>query len=122
MFRISVEKSFSSAHFLRNYSGKCKAIHGHNWLIKVTMQSPALDESGMVLDFGVLKQELARVCGGFDHVLLNDVPPFDHLNPTAEQLAKFIFEELSKCLSNGERSISSVKIWETPTNVAEYRE
>ncbi|HNV72385.1 MAG TPA: 6-carboxytetrahydropterin synthase QueD [Candidatus Ozemobacteraceae bacterium] len=120
MYRITIEKSISSAHCLRQYEGKCRELHGHNWNFQVTIEADQLDSLGMVLDFGVVKRHLADLLEPFDHKLLNDVPPFDRLNPTAENISSFVFDELSKRLNTDRVKVMSVKTWETPTNVAEY--
>ncbi len=120
MFEVSVEESFAAGHSLRNYRGKCEKVHGHNYKVRVTLQGETLNEAGLLVDFVDVKQRLRAVIDRLDHEFLNDVPPFDELNPSAENMAKYFCDELSRDLRRGVR-IASVKIWETDTSIATYR-
>jgi 6-pyruvoyltetrahydropterin/6-carboxytetrahydropterin synthase len=119
MFEICVEHTFAAAHFLRNYYGKCENLHGHNYRVQVGMEGPALDEAGMLFDFARLKDQLRQTSAYLDHQNLNDLQPFDTINPSAENIAKFICEDMGKGL-NGAK-ISYVRVWETDTSYAVYR-
>jgi 6-pyruvoyltetrahydropterin/6-carboxytetrahydropterin synthase len=119
MFRISVKKDFAAAHNLRGYSGNCEALHGHNFFVEAVLSGGSLDECGMFVDFKILKKELSAILERLDHSYLNEVSPFDQINPTSENLAKHIFEELKAVF--GEKT-ESVKVFETPSSAAEYRE
>jgi 6-pyruvoyltetrahydropterin/6-carboxytetrahydropterin synthase len=121
MYTLSVEKVISSAHQLRDYDGPCARIHGHNWKVKVDVQSEKIDESGIVIDFTELDKHLLEVIGPFDHQLINVVPPFDKINPTAENLVKFIYQELKIKLSQ-KVSLVKVSIWETDEYMVSYEE
>ncbi len=121
MFEISVEDSFAAGHSLRGYRGKCEKVHGHNYKVRVTIQSEELDSAGLLFDFVELKALLRAVMERFDHEFLNDVPPFNVLNPSAENMAKYFCEEIGKGLPAGRVQVSSVKIWETDTSSATYR-
>ncbi len=121
MYLISVDGDFSSAHRLRGYQGKCRMLHGHNWKVRLTVRVGELDSRGMGLDFGHLKQHLAKVLQRFDHVDLNEVPPFDELNPTAENLARVIFELARAELPPGV-TVDGVVLWESDRNRVEYRQ
>lgn len=122
MYRVTIEKSISSAHLLRQYAGKCREIHGHNWIFQVTLEAEQLDEIGMVVDFGILKKHLAALLEPLDHKMINEIPPFDQMNPTAENLCAFVFQELKKQWAGNRVRVALVKVWETPDNVAEYFE
>jgi 6-pyruvoyltetrahydropterin/6-carboxytetrahydropterin synthase len=119
MFKVRVKKDFAAAHNLRGYSGNCENLHGHNFLVEAVISGSSLDDCGMLVDFKALKKELSAVINRLDHQYLNEIPPFDVINPTSENLAKHIFEELKKIF--GEKT-ESVRVFETPTSSAEYRE
>ena len=121
MFEVSVEHSFAAAHFLRNYHGKCEHMHGHNWKVQVTLRGETLDQAGMLYDFVVLKKSVRELLEVLDHKVLNEVRPFDELNPSAENIAWFIGEEIRKGLG-GEATarVTQVRVWETDTSVAAY--
>ena len=99
----------------------CARIHGHNWKVKIDVQSEEIDESGIVIDFTELDKHLAEVIGRFDHQLINDIPPFDKINPTAENLVKYIYQELKIKLSQ-KVSLLKVSIWETDQYMVSYEE
>lgn len=121
MYSVTVNDHFSSAHFLRNYSGKCENLHGHNYRVELTISSETLDETGMVCDFNVLKTSLKRVLDKLDHKCLNELPQFSETNPTAEQLAAHIYEEMRIALAGSTQILSLVRVWETDRQFAEYR-
>ncbi len=120
MYQISVEDFFDAAHFLREYKGKCEALHGHRYKVVVTLQADQLDESGIAYDFIELKEYLVDILDRFDHTCLNDIAPFDTLNPSSENIARTVCEELSSKIIKGKVVISSVEVWETPHNRATY--
>ena len=120
MYQISVEQHFDAAHFLRGYKGKCEAVHGHRFLVIVTLQAAKLDEIGMAYDFTVLKRQLGEIIGSFDHACLNDIPPFDKMNPSSENIASTVFKELQTKLADAPVTITRVEVWETPQNRAAY--
>ena len=122
MFEVSVEETFSAGHALRGYRGKCENVHGHNYRVRVTVDGPALDEIGLLYDFSHLKKTIREVIEGVDHRFLNDQAPFDVLNPSAENIAKYFYEEISRGMpraSNGAR-IARIDLWETDTTYATY--
>jgi 6-pyruvoyltetrahydropterin/6-carboxytetrahydropterin synthase len=123
MFEVSVDDSFAAAHNLRNYKGKCENLHGHNYKVRVTLAGQELDETGLLYDFVHLKQVIQSVIRSLDHQYLNELKPFDVLNPSAENIAKHIFDETSrqmKSTANG-AGISSITVWESDLTAATYR-
>jgi len=117
MYFVQIEDSFEAAHHLRDYQGKCANIHGHNFKVKVELKAAVLDELGMVEDFIILEEKLKEVTDKLDHHLLNEVPPFDKINPTAERLAEYIFRELTKTYQDGVQ-VSRVQVFENDRYVA----
>lgn len=122
MFQVSVDESFSAGHALRGYKGKCENPHGHNYKVRITIEGPDLDSIGLLYDFSHLKRVMREIIGGVDHIYLNDKAPFDTINPSAENLAKYFFDETRRQLNaapDGAR-IASVTVWETDTASATY--
>lgn len=120
MYELTVKGHFDAAHALHGYPGECRQLHGHTWDIEVTVGGEHLDEVGIVYDFKRLKEDLAAVLEPFDHVCLNDVPPFDALNPTAENLARVIFDALGDRVGPEVRVVE-VAVWESPIARIVYR-
>ncbi|MCX5781943.1 MAG: 6-carboxytetrahydropterin synthase QueD [Elusimicrobia bacterium] len=116
-YKASVTKSFSAAHALNKYKGKCENLHGHNWKVKVSLSSNKLDKTGMVMDFTDIKAVLKSILSRLDHKYLNKVPPFDKINPTAENIAEYIFEKLIKSIKLPIK-INEVEVWESETSSA----
>jgi len=121
MFEVTIEQTFAAGHALRNYHGKCENVHGHNYRCQVTMEGEQLDDTGLLVDFVLLKRAVGAVIDRMDHQWLNDFPPFDVLNPSAENIAKFIYDEVLKGIQTPGVRLGSVKLWETDTSVATYR-
>jgi len=122
MFELTVDEDFSSGHALRGYKGKCENVHGHNYKVRVTLEGPQLDSIGLLCDFTHLKRVMREIIAGVDHKFLNDQAPFDAINPSAENLAKYFYEETArqmKTAAEGAR-VKSVTIWETDTTSASY--
>ena len=125
MFEVNVEAGFSSGHYLRNYRGKCENPHGHNYKVRVTLVGAELDPAGLLLDFKQLKQVLLPVIDRIDHQMLNDIEPFTVLNPSAENLAKYFYEQTNAQLvglTQGRVRVKDCTIWETDTTTATYYE
>ena len=118
MFSIKVEAYFSSAHNLRGYKGKCEDLHGHNWKIEAVVSSDELDKIGMLLDFKFLKMKLNKILDKLDHKYLNKIPYFKKVNPTSENIAKYIYQALKRQAPQ----IKSVTVWENNTSSATYEE
>jgi 6-pyruvoyltetrahydropterin/6-carboxytetrahydropterin synthase len=125
MFEVSVEETFAAGHALRGYRGKCENVHGHNYRVRAIVAGEALDAAGLLVDFVDLKQILRAIIENLDHRFLNDVPPFDTMNPTAENMAQYFHQEMSRRLDGAGRPnpvrVAEVKVWETDTATATYR-
>jgi 6-pyruvoyltetrahydropterin/6-carboxytetrahydropterin synthase len=122
MFEVSVEETFSSGHALRGYKGKCENVHGHNYRVRVTLAGPQLNPVGLLVDFAELKRVLRGIIAGIDHQFLNDLEPFRTVNPSAENLAKYFYDQTARGLRDlGEGAgISEVIVWETDTSSARF--
>jgi 6-pyruvoyltetrahydropterin/6-carboxytetrahydropterin synthase len=123
MYEISVDTTFAAAHNLRDYYGKCEDLHGHNYKVRVVVEGPELDSTGLLYDFVHLKKVIEGIIRSLDHKYLNELAPFDTLNPSAENIARHIYEETSKQLqkSSNAARVAGVTIWETDTSAATYR-
>ena len=121
MYTISVEQHFDAAHYLRGYQGKCEALHGHRFGVVARLEATQLDDIGMAYDFTLLKQHLGEIIGRFDHTCLNDVSPFDEINPSSENIAATIYQELRPKLAGAPVSIACIEVWESPRSGVSYR-
>ena len=125
-YELFIQAEFSAAHNLRAYKGKCEHLHGHNYRVRVTLEGERLDSAGLLADFSEIKRLLHSLIERWDHRLLNEVPPFDVVNPTAENMARYFYEEMARGLEAGAREVpvrlAEVKIWETDTATAAYHE
>ena len=121
MHKVGVKARFSAAHSLREYGGNCEKLHGHNWLVELVCGSDELDNLGMVMDFRALKKALGEAIGRLDHSFLNEVEPFNEINPSSENIARHIYEEISSRLPSGKPvKLVSVRVWESEDSWAEY--
>lgn len=120
MYEITVESDFAAAHQLRGYQGKCENLHGHNWRITVNVRGEELNELGMLVDFKDLKSHVADLVSEMDHKFLNELPPFLEANPTTENVARYLFEQLEARLPEG-LEVASVSAWESEKCRATYR-
>ena len=105
---------------MRQYNGECERLHGHNWNVQVSIASEKLNDLGMVIDFKDLKKKTNTLMDRFDHQYLNEVPPFTELNPTTENIARYIFDELSRIINTDLVKVSKVTVWESPNCCASY--
>lgn len=122
VFEIKVEEHFSAAHALRNYPGNCEHLHGHNWTVEVTVQCTELNEIGIGVDFRYVKQSVREALQHLDHINLNELAPFDDINPSSENIAYYLYQKLSRKLNRENIRVSQVRVSETPTSSASYRE
>ena len=120
MYQVSVRRHFDAAHYLRGYQGRCEQMHGHRFQVVVSVQAQQLDDIGLAFDFVVLRGHLDEILRRFDHVCLNEVPPFDNINPSSENLAATIYRELESRLGGTAVSLSSIEVWESPEACVTY--
>ncbi len=122
MFQVSVEETFSAGHALRGYKGKCENVHGHNYRVQITLEGPELDNIGLLVDFTHVKRVMRELIKRLDHQFINDLAPFTTVNPSAENMAKYFFEEVSRELTDMPpgAKVKDVVIWETDTANAKY--
>ena len=120
MFEVSVTQEFAAAHKLNDYQGECSNLHGHTWQVQVCVTRPVLDPSGMVVDFRDLKAALASILDRFDHGYINEIPPFDRVNPTAENIAHEIYRQMK--LKLADCTLKQVKVWESAGSYAAFGE
>jgi 6-pyruvoyltetrahydropterin/6-carboxytetrahydropterin synthase len=122
MFVLKIVTDFASAHSLRDYPGDCSRLHGHNWQVEVMVSSQVLDDTGIAIDFREIKRQAKVVVKRLDHQYLNEIKPFDVLNPTAENIAKYLFDEIGVLINNKDVIVKEVTIWETPRSAVTYSE
>jgi 6-pyruvoyltetrahydropterin/6-carboxytetrahydropterin synthase len=123
MYEVSVDETFAAAHNLRGYKGKCENLHGHNYKVRVTLAGKEVDSVGLLYDFVHLKQVIQSVIRSLDHKYLNELPPFDVLNPSAENIARYIYDQTAKQLHQAPNGagVSSITVWESDVTAATYR-
>jgi len=120
MYYIAVESSFSAAHYLRGYQGKCEKLHGHRFKVVARLRLSGLNEIGLAYDFSDLKKQLGEILGRYDHSCLNDIEPFDRINPSSENIAATVYQQLLPNFPSAE-VIDSVEVWESPESCAVYK-
>jgi 6-pyruvoyltetrahydropterin/6-carboxytetrahydropterin synthase len=119
MYQVSVEKDFDAAHYLRNYQGKCENMHGHRFKVVVHLEADKLNEIGLAYDFTILKKQLGDILARYDHTCINDIPPFDKLNPSSENIAATIFNQVNPLLPK-EITLLKTEVWESPQSCATF--
>jgi 6-pyruvoyltetrahydropterin/6-carboxytetrahydropterin synthase len=122
VYEISVDLEFDAAHALRGYQGKCENMHGHRYRVAVTIAASRLNDIGLAYDFTALKRQANEVLSRFDHTVLNEVSPFDRINPSAENIATTVYSEMKTRVTGEGVKMVKVEVWESPTSRAEYRE
>ena len=120
MYELKIITSFSAAHRLENFNGKCEALHGHNWKVEVFLVGDKLDEAGLLQDFGVVKARTRELLEEIDHKYLNELPAFSNQNPSSENLARFLFQRLAAALNRDGVKVSRISVWESDTSCASY--
>jgi len=120
VYEVSVEQEFDAAHYLRGYGGKCEALHGHRYRVVVKVKTARLNDIGLAYDFSELKRHLGDILARFDHTCINDVPPFDQINASSENIARTIYQELQPKLADAPVSISGIEVWESPQSRVTY--
>ncbi|MBC8473840.1 MAG: 6-carboxytetrahydropterin synthase QueD [Candidatus Omnitrophica bacterium] len=122
MYEILIKSDFCGAHNLRGYQGKCEGLHGHNWKIEARFEGKTLDNIGMAIDFKILKSGLKDILDKLDHKHLNELDVFKKENPSAENIARFIYEGLKAFFGKKDVAVKSVSVWESDTSCATYYE
>jgi len=122
MFRLKILTSFAAAHCLINYQGDCENLHGHNWRVEVTVRVGELDDAGLGIDFKILKAETNQLLKTLDHKYLNELPPFSGLSPSSENIARFLYRELSNKLNTDNIKVETITVWESDFACASYSE
>jgi 6-pyruvoyltetrahydropterin/6-carboxytetrahydropterin synthase len=120
-YTIFKEFVFAAAHRIPDHPGKCQKLHGHNYRVRVFLRSDELDKLGMVLDFAELKALLQRIAGPFDHQVINEIPPFDVVNPTAELLSEHFYRALAAELAGRQIQVERVEVWENDSSCAMFQ-
>ena len=120
MYELTVRADFEAAHYIKNYPGKCARLHGHNWIVEAEVVGDKLNELGILIDFKILKSELKKVLEEFDHQYLNELEIFSDKNPTAENLAKIIFDKFTINKIFTDAKLSAIKIYESPKSCVRY--
>lgn len=119
-YEVTVIKEFAAAHMLNNYPGDCSRVHGHTWKVELVVVGEELDDIGMHVDFRYLKEILNQIIAEYDHTYINDIPPFNKINPTAENMAKIIYGKATILLKG--YKVKLVRLWESPSAYITYRE
>ena len=122
MFELMVETTFSAAHQLKGYRGKCERLHGHNWKVQVHVIAEKLNEIDIAIDFHEMKSLTNEVVSALDHSILNEIFPFTEKNPSSENIAKWVYDSLSKKIQNETIQLSAVTVWESENASATYYE
>lgn len=122
MYRLKISSNFASAHNLIHYQGDCENLHGHNWKVDVSVTAKELDKAGLGIDFKTLKAETKTLLKTLDHKYLNELEPFRNLSPSSENIARYIYQELSRKLNNDNIKVESVNVWESDFACASYYE
>ena len=120
MYEVTIIKSFSAAHVLAEIGGKCEELHGHNFKVEVTVAAPKLNSAGLLIDFRVVKKWLAEILEDIDHKYLNTLPSFAGINPSAENIAKYIGEKMESETKKVFVKVIKVKVWESENAAVAY--
>jgi len=120
MYEVKIVTQFAAAHRLDNFYGKCEALHGHNWKVEVFLEGDRLDGAGLLMDFGQVKARTHELLEEIDHKYLNELPAFQHQNPSSENLARYLFERLAAALNQDGVKVRRVSVWESDTSCASY--
>ncbi|UCG14282.1 MAG: 6-carboxytetrahydropterin synthase QueD [Deltaproteobacteria bacterium] len=120
MYELKIITEFSAAHHLREFRGKCEALHGHNWKVEVVVSGNGLDDSGVVLDFAEVKAATKEIMAEIDHKYLNELPFFTRNNPSSENIARYIFERLVEKINDDRVQVTRVSAWESQDACATY--
>jgi 6-pyruvoyltetrahydropterin/6-carboxytetrahydropterin synthase len=122
MYHLTVHTQFAAAHNLLHYQGDCENLHGHNWKVEVTVGARQLDRSGLGIDFKVLKRETKKILDHLDHTYLNQLPAFQEVSPSSENIARYLFEQLAAIFNDGNVKVEKVNVWESDYACASFTE
>ena len=122
MYELKITSQFAAAHKLRGFEGSCENLHGHNWKVEVYVTGEKLEGDGLLIDFRIIKEKTEKLLDELDHKFLNDLEPFISLNPSSENISRYIFESLSEKLNNENVKISKITVWESDSACASYTE
>lgn len=122
MYELRVISQFSAAHLLRDHKGECEKLHGHNWKIEASVSGKELGKDGLIIDFKIIKETMDKALKELDHKYLNELEPFLTQNPSSENIARHVFEFLSRELNHDNIRVSKVTVWESDTASASYME
>ena len=122
LYNLKIVTDFASAHTLRNYPGACSRMHGHNWKVELEIVANKLNELGIAIDFKAMKKSTNEVCDRLDHQYLNDIAPFDIINPTAENIAAYLYGEIGRLINTDFVKVRAVTLWETERACVRYTE
>ena len=120
MYEVKIVTQFAAAHRLENFKGKCESLHGHNWKVEVFLVGQALDNTGLLMDFGVVKARTKQVLEEIDHKYLNELAAFQDRNPSSENLACYLYERLGAIFNGDGVKVRRVDVWESDTSCASY--
>lgn len=119
-YLLKTHVHFAAAHVLRGYRGDCEQVHGHNYKVEIEVRATQLDELGMGVDFRAIRTAAREVVSVLDHRMLNDIPPFTEINPTAENIASYIHEQLGRMLDDDRVRVHAITVWETDRDSVRY--
>ncbi|MBI3188901.1 MAG: 6-carboxytetrahydropterin synthase QueD [Gammaproteobacteria bacterium] len=122
LYNLKIVTDFASAHTLRDYPGACARMHGHNWKVELEVVASQLNDIGIAIDFKAMKKATNEVCDRLDHHYLNDIAPFDVINPTAENIAAYLYNEVGRMINNDHVKVRAVTLWETERACVRYTE
>jgi len=122
VFEAMVEVSFSASHMIKGYPGNCAKLHGHNFKVRVYVRSQELDELGLVIDFRILKRRTEEILAELDHTVINEHPDFKGVNPSSENIARWLFAKLSSEINSSRYFLHAVEVWESDSSRVRYWE
>ena len=120
MYEVTVKKSFAAAHLLKDIGGKCEELHGHNFVVEVSVAASQLNQEGLLIDFRTLKKWTDDILTELDHKHLNNIPCFKNLNPSSENIARFIYDRITEKAQREKFELSRVTVWESDNARVSY--
>jgi 6-pyruvoyltetrahydropterin/6-carboxytetrahydropterin synthase len=120
MYEVTIKKSFSAAHLIREIGGKCEALHGHNFQVEVSVTAETLNEEGLLIDFRIVKRWTEEILAQLDHTYLNELDYFQKVNPTSEEIARLFYDRIDEKARQAKTHVSRVTVWESENSCATY--